>query len=380
MKKIFYLGYYDIPENKSENRNIVLSATNKMSYVIEAIESAGYSVEVISASQTKNNQGYPEKTVKIGKDSSLRLFKTLPWGNRIQKVLSIINTKRQYRKYLLKTLSKEDTLIAYHSVPYAEFLVKAKKKIGFRLVLEVEEIYSDVNGNENDRKKEYKLFKAADAYIFPTKMLNDKLNTESKPSVIVHGTYKDEPDRKVKFDDDIIHVVYAGTFDPRKGGAIASVGAAEFLDENYHLHILGFGSSQDKQSLLSEIEVINKNSKCKVTFDGLLSGEDYIRFIQSCHIGLSTQNPSGAYNDTSFPSKILSYMANGLRVVSIRIPVVETSAIGEYINYYDEQTPEKIAKAIKSVDFNDEYNGRKKVKELDSQFVAGLGGVLDARN
>lgn len=376
MKKIFYLGYYDTPDNKAENRNIVLAATNKMTYIIEAIEKTGYSVEVISSSATKNKHGYGGKVVPIGKNSSLRLFKTLPWGNKFRRVLSILYTRRQYRKYILNNLSKDDTLIAYHSVPYAEFLVKAKKKIGFRLVLEVEEIYSDVNKSERDRKKEYQLFKVADAYIFPTKMLDDKLNTNSKPSVIIHGTYKVEQRIAEKFNDGKIHVVYAGTFDPRKGGAIASVGAAEFLDENYHLHILGFGSNRDKQSLLSEIEVINKNSKCKVTFDGLLSGEDYIRFIQSCHIGLSTQNPTGIYNDTSFPSKILSYMANGLRVVSIRIPVVETSAIGEYINYYDEQTPEKIAEAIKKVYIDESYNSRAVISRLDENFVSDLKDFL----
>ena len=35
MKKIFYLGYYDTPDNKAENRNIVLAATNKMTYIIQ---------------------------------------------------------------------------------------------------------------------------------------------------------------------------------------------------------------------------------------------------------------------------------------------------------------------------------------------------------
>ena len=72
----------------------------------------------------------------------------------------------------------------------------------------------------------------------------------------------------------------------------------------------------------------------------MLSGEDYIRFIQSCDIGLSTQNPDAAFNATSFPSKILSYMANGLRVVSIRIPAIERSAVGNEVMFYNEQTPE----------------------------------------
>ena len=57
MDKIYYLGSYDTVDNKEENRNFALSAVNKMTYIIEAIEENGYSVEVISTSQTKNKQG-----------------------------------------------------------------------------------------------------------------------------------------------------------------------------------------------------------------------------------------------------------------------------------------------------------------------------------
>lgn len=375
MKKIYYLGYYDIIENKNENRNIVLSATNKMSYIIEAIEENGYSVEVISTSQTKNKQGYEGKCVPIGKNSFLRLFKTLPWGNKLRRVISVMSMRWQYRRYILKTLKTGDTLIAYHSVPYAAFLAWAKRKIGFRLVLEVEEIYADVTGRGSDRKKEYKAFSAADAYIFPTKLLNDKLNTKDKPYVIIHGTYKVEPDRGVKFNDGKIHIVYAGTLDPRKGGAIAAA-AGEFLNSRYHVHILGFGGEKDRAHLLKEIARVQTISDCTVTYDGLLSGEEYIRFLQGCDIGLSAQNPDAAFNDTSFPSKILSYMANGLRVVSIRIPAIETSAIGEYMYYYNEQTPEKIADAIKKIDFSVRYDSRKIILELDEFFIKALGAVF----
>ena len=45
MKKILYLGYYDTPENRAENRNYVLAATNKMTYICSAINRAGWDVE-----------------------------------------------------------------------------------------------------------------------------------------------------------------------------------------------------------------------------------------------------------------------------------------------------------------------------------------------
>lgn len=376
MRKIYYLGYYDTLENKAEKRNVVLAATNKMTYIIEALEKCDCAVEVISTAHTSNCKSYRAKTLRIGANSTLRLFKSTRWGNKIQRIICVLYLRHQYKKYILNNLTSKDTLIVYHSVDYADFIVKAKKKIGFHLIMEVEEIYADVNGNKKDRTKEYNVFGAADAYIFPTELLNQKLNTQSKPYAITCGTYKAEPHKRIKFNDGKIHIVYAGTFDPRKGGALAAVGAAEFLNSDYRLHILGFGSQDDKQNLLNEIKRVSKVSSCMLSYDGLLSGEDYICFIQRCDIGLSTQNPSGVYNDTSFPSKILSYMANGLRVVSVKIPAVETSSIGEYMYYYEEQTPKEIAKAIKAVDFSKTYDSRDVLSQLDKQFVQDVCKML----
>ena len=69
-------------------------------------------------------------------------------------------------------------------------------------------------------------------------------------------------------------------------------------------------------------------------------------------------------------------MANGLQVVSIRIPAVEGSAVGSCLHYYDQQTPEAIAQAIMQVDLDKGYDGRKILKELDVQFVEALDTLL----
>ena len=114
-----------------------------------------------------------------------------------------------------------------------------------------------------------------------------------------------------------------------------------------------------------------------MTYDGLKSGEDYIRFLQSCDIGLSTQNPDAAFNATSFPSKVLSYLSNGLHVVSIRIPAIVTSAVGDLLSYYDEQTPEKIAAAIRSIRLSDPYDSRQRIRQLDIDFQNKLSVLLD---
>ena len=104
---------------------------------------------------------------------------------------------------------------------------------------------------------------------------------------------------------------------------------------------------------------------------------EYIKFLQKCDIGLSTQTPNAEYNDTSFPSKVLSYMANGLRVVSIRIKALEKSKISDLLYYYENDSPKEIAKAIKSIDLSQPYNSRNKIQDLDENFIKDIKELLE---
>jgi hypothetical protein len=375
MEKIFYMAYYN-STNSSERRNAVLSSVNKMNYICEALENNGYNTEIVSASGTTEKKFCKSKKVKLTDKTTLKLFSSLPRLNRIVSVIDRVILKTKLFLYMIKNTNKDSIVMVYHSLGYMSLVKRLKKLKGFKLIIEAEEIYGDVIGDEKTSQKEYEFFKIADGFIFPTELLSEKVNTEKKPEVIIYGTYHIEKELPKLFSDGKIHCVYAGTLDPRKGGAIASAESALFLNENYHIHILGFGNEKEKAEMLNTIDSISKKSKAKITYDGLLSGEEYIKFIQSCDIGLSTQNPNGKYNDTSFPSKILSYMANGLRVVSVRIPVVEESGIGKCVCYYDEQTPENIAKAIKSIDFSEEYDSRKTIGVLDKAFICDLKTML----
>lgn len=376
MEKIIYIGYYN-SLNNNQKRNIVLAATNKMNYIIETMDKK-FQVNVLSVSESRENKSYPLTEEKLFNNSKLILLPTKKFGNVFNRVIQRFFIKISLIKYILKNTDKNTKIIVYHSLGYLNTIKWLKKIKKFNLILEVEEIYADVIGNKKIRKKEINFFKSADNYIFPTKLLNDEINKENKSYLINHGTYKVEKQRngKLRDKDGKIHIVYAGTFDPRKGGAAAAAAAAKFLPENYHIHILGFGSKNDTENMKKVILEISKESKCLVTYEGLKSGEEYINFIQSCDIGMSTQDPDAAFNATSFPSKILSYMANGLRVVSINIPAIKKSDIGDYMYYYEKQTPEEIAKAIQKIDINDNYNSRKIISDLDKKFTKELFEML----
>ena len=362
-----YLAFYDVNGFENEKRNCVLAATNKIQYICECLEKNNIHCDIISSSYTYGKRNVPGRRMRLSECITL----DIPFSiGRKNKVFNIINRWQMKTSVFLRLLKvkKNETLIVYHSLFYMNLVSFLKKIKKFKLVVEAEEIYGDVIGNKKVSQKEIEFFEGADAYIFPTELLDEKINIQKKPSVIIYGTYQVEEDRNCKFNDGKIHVAYAGVFALDKG-VLTAINSAKHLNSNYHIHIAGFGSDKDTKRVIDTIDDVSKLCKCKLSYEGLLSGEDYIRFIQSCHIGLSPQSNQADFNETSFPSKVLSYLSNGLQVVSIRIKTIEHSNVSGLISFYDEDLPKKLADAILSVDVTAPYDSRKKVKDLDKTFV-----------
>ena len=379
MPPIKYISYFD-RQDANVQRNYVTSCVNKMEYIAEALVQAGYDVQIVSNSAViePKFRFYRGSNTEFRPGIRLKLFPSWGGNNKILRILRVIWHLAALFTYLLIHTRKGEPVISYHSQGYFNVLNWAKRIRKFRLISEVEEIYQDVQAAKYSAmaKAEYATFALADAFIFPTELLNQKLNPQGRPYTIIYGTYKVEPQVVEKFNDGKIHVVYAGTFDPRKGGAAAAAAAAAHLPANYHLHILGFGSGDDTRLIKETIAETAAKTQATITFDGLKKGRAYIEFIQRCHIGLSTQDPSAAFNATSFPSKILSYMANGLEVVSIDIPAIRTAAIAPNLHFYTEQTPQQIAAAILGVDLSHPHPNRDTIAKLAAEFQASLPSII----
>ena len=116
--------------------------------------------------------------------------------------------------------------------------------------------------------------------------------------------------------------------------------------------------------------------KRQVIYEGLKLNEEYLKFMQKCQIGLCTQNIDAAFNTTSFPSKILSYMSNGLEVVGVNIAAIKNSKVGQYIQFYNVPDEKEIANAILNINLNNKTNNVDVVKELDKEFKEDLKDML----
>lgn len=372
----YYIGYYNCDKTRNENRIVSPAAESKMNYIISALSDAtDEEFEVVSPAETRESKLVRGRKFNLGDKAVLKTFTSFSSKNKLIRVLGHFVTKLYVFLYLIKNVHSDDHLIVYHSLLLMSLIKFVKKLKKCRLTIEVEELYSDVTEDEQLREKEISYLQIADSYVFITELLKNQVNTE-KPSIISHGTYKPVQESGYRFGDDKIHVVYAGTFSQTKGGVQVAISAAEYLDDNYVLEILGRGSQADTLEVEKKIEEVSDKTKCRVNYVGLKTGDDFESYIQACHIGLSTQQADAKFGATSFPSKILMYMSNGLRVVSVRIPAVENSLVGEHIYYYDTQDAEEIAQVIKSVKFDDEYDSRKILEELHKNFVVQLKSLL----
>lgn len=380
MSKLVYLAHYDVPNG---GRCTSPAGTTVMEYVIDCLKRAKQETVVLSPAMSRQTLPYQE--LDLGETARAVLLPTERSPKRWQLVSHLLRKWRQQRRLiraLLTQVDDGDTLLVYHSLSFMNAIKKLLKHRKITLVLQVCEIYADVTENERIKKRELNFFQLADRYVFQSETLNELINVRNLPYTVLYGTYRTVDDHTathplVDRTQDTIHCVYAGTLDPRKGGGATAVKAAQYLSEQYHMHILGFGTDTQVRQMKELVAEVSSRCQCTVTYDGCLSGREYLDFIGNCHIGMSTQQPDAAYNATSFPSKILTYMANGLRVITARIPNVEASQVGNNLFYYDESTPESIAKAIQAIDLTDEYDGKRVIRQLDNAFFNSFCRLIE---
>lgn len=375
-REIIYIGYYDTPRSRYTHF-APPSGSSKMQYVARIMASCGYPVRICSLARPLSSKPtfFKAEDVQDSDGVSVHFFHYLGVNHLLLRKMSTIWQMVCLFFYLLFQVRKRDTIVVYHSLSYASLIYALKRIVGFRLILEVEEIYQDVKLVYGFNSSiENKLLAVADAYIFPTEMLDQKVNRQGKPSVIVYGNYLVSPILSDHLNDGKTHVVYSGTFDERKGGAFSSIRAAEFLDDTYHIHITGKGSASDIEKIRLEIAHVSQLSSCLVTYDGFIADQDFLPYIQQFNIGLCTQDPDDSLSSSCFPSKILMYMSNGLTVLSSKAPAVVNSQIAPELFFYDSQSPVSIAASLQTIPLN--MDKRRVVQALDEQCKDLMTGFL----
>lgn len=376
--RLVYLAHVGTADSGGSDRQYAQSAADKVWYICDALNRAGVEVLVVSSARS-GRLGYSSGgSFRVTDGTKLRLMPSVSLsGGRLAQRASLLFSELWLLGSLLRTCSAGDSVLVYHSLGYRRVLPILLFVRRVRLILEVEEIYSNVKAmSPRQQKSEWRMVNRADAYLVAAKELASAIGRPHVPSVVVHGAYRSTrpiPVRSAR--GAVTHVVYAGIIDTHKAGARVALEAASELDSSFHLHILGFGSNHDVASLREAVDAARESTGCSVTYEGMRHGHDFLAFLTTCQVGLSTQSSGGAFNDTSFPSKILTYMSCGLIVVSGPTSVVRNSVLRDAITFYEHETPEAVARAIREAAEQD-VDMTATLKRLDAEFVQDLRDLL----
>lgn len=351
-----------------------------MDYIAEALVDAGFDVEIVSPSWSVADRGiYPGEAVAINDHKRVIFAPSVGTRRGIVRKLAQYLSHCWLVVWLVVNVRRNEAVVVYHSLAFMRAILLAKAIKGFRMVLEIEEIYCDVTPMPPAvQRRETKMIAKADAMLLSTDMLVRRIDLRGRCHAVVYGEYIPIPRRVFPSNDGRIHLVYAGSIDRTTGGAFIALEAARHLSERYVLHILGYPLGIDIEEFAREVEQTRRDTSCGIIYAKVKHGLEYVDYMQKCHIGLSTRTLHGKFLASSFPSKVMSYLCLGLRVVSCDLESVRRSAVGDLVSYYAQDDPREIAAVIGGIDVSAKFDPASRIRALHEDFVARIHQLVAA--
>jgi glycosyltransferase involved in cell wall biosynthesis len=259
----------------------------------------------------------------------------------------------------LLSKNKPNVTIVLYSYGY-EYLIailSLKRCYNFKVCVIVTDLI-EYTWTKNIFKKYFKLYiekkligsalKRVDYFVLLTEMMKSKLPIGSKPYVVIEGLYNNvnycsEKDLFVKPPNSFI-IVYTGSLIFEYGFKLL-LDAFELLKvhDTFHLWISGQGIEGEN------ILALRMNNDSRIKYFGVLSQVESME-LQKCadllinpraHLGME-------FNNYSFPSKIMEYLASGTPVAMFKLPGIPDEYY-QYCYLFEKEDPESIAKTILEV-------------------------------
>lgn len=148
-----------------------------------------------------------------------------------------------------------------------------------------------------------KLQQSYDLYVLFAKQMNDIVNPNKKPYLVMEGIYNSDNLNldKVKKENAIAH---AGTLNKEVGiDKILDV-FSKIENDNLELWLIGKGDMDEK------IKEVAKKDK-RIKFLGFLPKTQVFEYLKKAKLLINLRNPKDIYTKYSFPSKTFEYMVSG---------------------------------------------------------------------
>lgn len=352
----------------------------KMDYFLYCLQQLGIETKVWSYCLAKEGVSRSRRSVTTYGQPLKYAFTFKPGIKGLtQLFLFILQVQLIFRLLFAKN---NEVFFIYHERFYASVIKRVKRIRKLRIVIDIEEIYSiHAQLSQNKIRSEINYLEGFDRYTLANENLANELKLKAGDYVICNGVYAPILCHKELSKKDIFEVLYAGTFDKNKGGALAAIKAFELLDDKFRLYVCGFGSEAEINEVKNTIASINNIKGYQaIVYEGFIanSSRQYADLLERVCIGLSTQNNTGKYNATSFPSKIFEYLRHGIKVVSTRIPGSENLPISKYLTFIETNTADNIAKGVRHAAVADCSRECEALSEMHIDFINRFNKLLNA--
>lgn len=368
--KICFIGgiFQDTNEYFEKNKGFnQIAADNFQKMILSCLKNDG--VDMISAPFVGS---FPDNYNDRYTKNDLFNFK----GIKVQQIknnnLKIIYlVSRLY--YLLRTRisTKEiydiDIIYSVHT-PFliSNFVTKIFKKTR-KTVLIVPDLPQYMN-LETNRKEIYKimkrleillikiLLKKIDGFILLTENMNEKINKNKKPNIIIESIIDlNNSQFEKKINDEKI-VTYTGTLNYKYG--IKKI--IEFLNNNKNAKInfivCGSGEAHEELVALSKKDA-------RMNYLGVVNKEDLIAIQKKSDFLINPRENNEEYTKYSFPSKITEYLQSGKPIICYRLDGIPNE-YKDILYYIDEVNDKELENFIINYSISDLINYQKKLLEF----------------
>lgn len=284
----------------------------------------------------------------------------------IYEAFSNLMVLRQWTRYRgavknIKKLYKADKDCVIICDVLNQSIASAARKCGKKLGIPVVGIVTDVPGHESGarrktlsainrkiseigEKKAQRDIHKYDAYLLLTEAMNDVVNTDNKPYIVIEG-HSDakmadrENTKEAKYEPKVI--MYAG-------GIHKEFGIKRMVDafvkgnfEGWQLHIYGDGNYQNELKTLTE-------TVGNVKYFGVKPNDEIVESQLKATLLVNPRLTDAEYVKYSFPSKTMECMASGTPLLTTKLPGMPKEYY-DFVYFFEDETEDGMKLAFEKV-------------------------------
>ncbi len=338
---IYYFTDIVLDEGLAENRKFKNSEAGKLRslYILNSIKQP---ITIVSMATPEKKGIFKSKYVKH--DNIEIKYLT---GFQLNVFFNLLFYFAYIIFFIFRNINKNDTILLYNFIPKQTLpILFLKRIVGFRLIVEIEELYSSKRfgyfKNKLNKFTEKNGMKIADKFIVVNSYIKSIIHTDKQ--VLINRGYLTKKIDTTSFSIESrkIRILYSGRLD-YDGGIEILLKAIENINFNCELVITGSGP------LKIFVENYNvSNPQVKMIYLGFVGNKEYSDILKKSDVCINPIRINNRFDKASFPSKVLTYLANGNLVVSSYFYAIDDlpDSLKENILIFKDNNPIELAKAL----------------------------------